>query len=287
MSHSDPSTSSFDWQAFVFDPDGQRVEQLTRIADRRFAGSSKGEAAFNYALDKISADGWRLLQAYDGVSRPGTYLTVIFKRLLEDYSRKTEGRARPPAWLARAGELWLAVHRMLCFERADPDAIIQRYGRGGPANVQQLQAIMREIKARIPTCGEVRGDLATDSVSPDVLQGLAEEEDVLLGVTREEDDSVLRALSALLAVDEDTASLAAHAEGAAPLDSALREQGRDQFGLGDEELLILRLHFLERLGFAAIGRSIALPEHRVRRAYRRALAKLHDRLGNFVQAFDT
>lgn len=287
MSQSDPSTPAFDWQAFVFDPDEQWVDQLTRIAERRFAGSSKGEAAFNYALDKISADGWRLLQAYDGVSRPGTYLTVIFKRLLEDYSRRTEGRARPPAWLARAGELWLGVHRMLCFERADPAAIIQRYGRGQPADVQELQAIMREIKARIPTCGEVRGDLATDSVAPETLHGLAREDDVLLGVTAEEDDSVLRALAALLGAEQDTAGQALPGDGASRLDSTLREHGRDRFGLDDVELLVLRLHFLERLKFAAIGRAIDVPEHKVRRTYRRALTKLHERLDDIVQAFNT
>ncbi len=284
MSHTDPSSSAFDWQAFVFDPEAHWIDQLTRIADRRFAGSSKGEAAFNYALERVSAEGWQLLQGYDGVSRPGSYLTIIFKRLLEDYSRATEGRTRAPAWLARAGELWLGVHRMLCLERADQATIIQRYSHGEPTDVTHLQAIMREIKARIPNCGEVRGDLATDTMAPETLESLAAPDNVLLGVTAEEDASVLRALGALLNVEGSTPSQG-DVESNQQLDRTLRERGSDQFGLSDEELLVLRMHFQERLKFAPIGRAIDLPEHKVRRLYRRALDKLSARLGDILSSF--
>jgi RNA polymerase sigma factor (sigma-70 family) len=279
----DDDTDRFDWAAFVLSPEKNWVEHLSRLARRRFPQPARAEAACNAAIERLAADDWALLRGYNGASRPGTYLTVIYKRLLEDYSREVDGRARPPLWLSRAGDLWVRVHRMLCLERFEAQAVIDRFIAAGERTEVQLRGIIREIKARIPTCGQVVGETATVSAGPEILENWSRGDDILMALENEQDRSVLHCLAALLSAQqmpfEDWIESPADAR-ADDLLATLSARAADGFGLTGEERLVLRMHFQDGLKLARIGRRIQLPEHTVRRVYRRALAKVKRGLGD-------
>ena len=127
-----------DWQHFVFDPKGRWIERMVRLAERRFPDAAVSGAAYNFAFENISDNDWRGLESYTGRAQPGTYLTVVFCRHLEDYSRARFGRPRPPAWLNRLGELWKRVYQMLCLERMEPGSIVDRLTAAQKPNVNRI-----------------------------------------------------------------------------------------------------------------------------------------------------
>ncbi len=112
-----------DWHRLFFEQGG--YGRLDAIARRRFPDENIAGQAFNQAFEELSKDGYSRLSGYTRISLPGTYVTVIFNRLLVDFSRGKFGRPRPPARLVRRfGDLGKAVFQRLCLERWEPETIV-------------------------------------------------------------------------------------------------------------------------------------------------------------------
>jgi RNA polymerase sigma factor (sigma-70 family) len=264
-----------DWQLFVFDPAGQWIERMVRLAERRFPNSAVAGAAYNFAFEKISDADWRLLENYTGTARPGTYLTAVFCRLLEDYSRARFGRPRPPTWLNRMGELWMRIYRMLCLERMEPGSIVDRLAAGDARSHTEVQRTIAVIRARIPDCGQSRGEvsMANPTEALESEQGATTNPESEL--SQRELTELLRALRGLLGSSAEAArNPDSRAEAAASSLAARFAKLRDSLELDDEERLILKLVYQDGRTVAAAAEALDLPEHQVRRRRERAVARL-------------
>lgn len=269
-------TPAVDWQHLMFNPTDPWLSRLEAIAARRFPRSSMAGSAFNYAFERLSADDWALLGDFDGTARPGTYVSVIFSRLLEDYSRSTFGRCRPPRWLVRLGETWQQVHRMLCMERLETPTIADRFRHRMEDADAWVAETARVIKARIPDCGKRSGEVLMSQMSDggDALVDTTPDsepapEHVLV---HDEAEELLDTLRLLLAREPDTDQAAALGVGP----SRLRQLRDIALQLTDDEHLVLKLQFQEGMKISQIARALKLPDHTVRRCARRALERLRE-----------
>jgi hypothetical protein len=265
-----------DWQHFVFNPGGRWVERLMWLAERRFPDAAVAGAAYNFAFEKISEGDWTLLQAFTGQAQPGTYLTAVFCRLLEDYSRARFGRPRPPAWLKRLGEFWMRIYQLLCLERMDPESIVDRLtvkAMHAPAELRRMIAV---IRARVSDCGQSRREIAMGDVTEMVESQEAQSANPASEVSDGELAQLLHALHDFLGpVAGASASGFASRPRVAGASLASRlVQVRDSLELDDEDRLILKLLYQDGLTVATAAGALGLPEHQVRRKRERAVARL-------------
>ena len=265
-----------DWQQFVFDPAGRWIERLVRLAERRFPNAAVSGAAYNFAFDKISKDDWRLLENYTGKAQPGTYLTAVFGRLLEDYSRMHFGRPRPPTWLHRMGELWTRVYQLLCLERMEPGSIADRLTAGHARPRAEVERTIAVVRARIPDCGQSRGEIAAADLTDTIESKQKETTNPESELSEQELGELLRALRDLLGRDAgDAARDPPSGAGAASSSLASRlAELRASLDLDDVDHLILKVVYQDGLAVAAAARVLRLPEHRVRRRCERTVKRL-------------
>jgi RNA polymerase sigma factor (sigma-70 family) len=270
-----------DWQHLVFDPQARRVRLLERIARRRFRSESLADEAFNFALERLSADGWAMLGGFQERAKPVSFLVAVYANLLEDFARARFGRPRPPAWLARLGRLWKQVFTWLCLERQEPESIVARLaGPEGP-DPEEIDEMITVIFGRIPDCGSRRPEEIPED-EPDALSARSDlspasrvAPDPETALTERDHGELLQALGSLLG-------------GAEPVDGnpLLQDMSRGLAGrwseiaraidLSDEERLLLRLVYQDGRKFAAVGRLLGLPEHQVRRRTQRAVKRIGD-----------
>ena len=265
-----------DWQQFVFDPTGRCIERLVRLAERRFPNAAVSGAAYNFAFDRISNDDWRLLRGYTGKSQPGTYLTAVFGRLLEDYSRIHFGRPRPPTWLHRMGEVWMRIYQLLCLERMEPGSIADRLTAGYARSRAEVERTIAVVRARIPDCGQSRGEVAVADATETIESKQKETTNPESELSEQELGELLRALRDLLgSVAGDAARNLSPDEGAAASSLASRlAKVRASLGLDDLDRLILKVVYQDGLAVTAAARALRLPEHQVRRRCERAVKHL-------------
>jgi DNA-directed RNA polymerase specialized sigma24 family protein len=272
--------SDIDWQRFVFEPEAGWVDRLTALARRRFCDDVIADEAFDFALGELAAGDWRRLRTFSGRSQPGTFLIAIFRRLLEDFARRRFGRSRPPRWVQLRGEWWMRLYRHLCLERLAPEAVVVQVSQrpGEPRSEADVREAIGTLKARIPDCGqqvsEVSLELAPEAAGP-VDGGNPEPE---AAPDREVLSQILLAVAYLLGapdapVEPSVSELARGAELSGRLASNLDGFARS-LAFDAEDRLMLRLLYHDGLGFAAAGRRIGLPEHRVRRRHEAALARI-------------
>jgi len=159
--------SGINWQDHLYNP--KLMARFEMLAAKRFGGeSSLAEEAYTEAISRLADPKWQQnkLQGYKGIASPSSFLTAIYKTLLEDFSRKKFGRPRPPAWLQRLGNLWVRVFKMLCLERHEPETIVDRlcHEKGETRQYTVFEAI-ETIKERIPSCGQIVGGWFTRMIS--------------------------------------------------------------------------------------------------------------------------
>jgi DNA-directed RNA polymerase specialized sigma24 family protein len=267
-----------DWQHFVFNREGRWIERLARLAERRFPDAAASGAAYNFAFDRISENDWRLLESYTGRAQPGTYLTAVFCRLLEDYSRARYGRPRPPAWLQRMGELWLRIYRMLCLERVEPESIVDSIALRAGRPRGDVRQTIATIRARIPDCGQARGEVAmADPADAHEETDAANPESEL---ARQELTELLRTLRSVLSAADAAPVAPRNPSSGGPDPSRVPSPAllRSALQLDDEERLVLRLLYQDGRTVADAARALHLPEHQVRRKRERAVSRLREAL---------
>lgn len=244
---------------------------MERMAERRFPDLVTAEESVTYVIEQISADDWARCEAFTGGSKPETFLYSVCSNLLEEFSRKRYGRARPPEWLKQEGELWVQIWRWLCLERDHPEAISDRLCDDGAREPGLIHNIMRAIKAKLPWCGVSSLPIPAEYQDNDgntvsVVDQVSTSPAPLEAMTETVREDVLASLSAL----------AGHEPPAALRDSAVHARLRESLALEDDELLLLKLHFQEGLSGLAIARLLGVPNHQPGRQIRKLLEKIRN-----------
>ena len=255
------------WPEIVFSPEW--MSRLERMAARRFVDEVTAEESVTFVIEKLSDDDWARCQQFAGNSKPETWLFSVSSNLLEEFSRRRYGRARPPEWLRQEGDLWVQIWRWLCLERLFPESICDRLCDDGTREAPLIRNIMRAIKARLPWCGV--------STLPIPVEYQADD-----GSTLNLADTVAPVPAPLESMEKDAkeellASLSALAQMSTPdalHDPALLTLLKKKLALETDELLLLKLHFQEGLSGLAIARLLGVPNHQPGRQIRKLLAKI-------------
>lgn len=150
MAHGKAGDNLIDWPALIFEP--RFMAGLERMAARRFVQPVLAEEACTAMLEALSDNDWGALKSFSGNSAPATFAYAVAARAMEDFARRKFGRPRPPQWLQAMGQAWVRLWRMLCLERQWPETIQTRLA--GEFQDGLISDAMREIKQRIPRCGE-------------------------------------------------------------------------------------------------------------------------------------
>jgi RNA polymerase sigma factor (sigma-70 family) len=97
------------------------IEKIEAICKRHFADENEQNESYVFILDSLKADNFRRLRAYKGQSQLTTYLYSLINALIVDYRRKTYGRRRIPAGVAKLGKWAKVVYRLVCWQKFSYD----------------------------------------------------------------------------------------------------------------------------------------------------------------------
>lgn len=248
------------------------LELIDRLAAKKFPDTSLAEEASMYVLEKLEQDNWQRVRKFEDKAKFSTFLAVLAKRLLEDFSRKKFGRARPPAWVKRLGGLWMEVFRRLCMERLSlPDTVATLRSEAPTRSSSEIEEVAHTILLKISTCGDQRGrETLVENENfdhPDHFEShsKASIEDVL----QERDERLLLDAISREFLEENKDGTSLH----------VGVKRLQQIGiiLNPEERLLLRLRFSEGMTFAATGRLLGMSEQQTRRKIKDLLVMLRDK----------
>ncbi len=250
--------------------------RLLRIAEKRFRDPGLAEEACTAGQAHLSEQ----LAAYGRDQEPSAALVItIFNRAVEDFARARFGRVRPPVWIKRLGGIWERVFNLLCLERQPTEAIVlQLCGDVVDAPcARQVRDAVRQIKGKLPRCGEKLTELRGGPDGRDPLQNLSGEEpyshaDPETLMEHRELNMLFQVLGNLL---HDTKKVGER-EATELSDRVARRWGelRAALKLEDDERLVLRLLYQEGKTVAQAARDLGEKEHTVMRRRNRVLKRI-------------
>lgn len=260
-----------DWSRLVLDPSW--LARLEQRAGRRFPDPATADEAVTWVLEQLSADDWSRCRCYTGRSKPETWLYSLSANLLEEFSRKRFGRVRPPQWLVDQGNVWLELWQQICLDRRPVQQVIDAMSHDGQLEPELLMNIVSTIKARLPWCGASHLPIPlehrdTEGEPTSLLDRMPGHPDVERALARDRRESMLATVAALL--EEEPAGARRVVD-----DTDRLEHLRRQLDLGDEDFLILRMHYRDGMSFSAIARVLGVASHRPGRQMKRILAHIH------------
>ncbi len=245
---------------------------LEKLSLSRFVDENLSHEAMLFVADKIEEDDFKRLKAFNGNSSIKTYLTVVVKRLFDDFARQKFGRVRPPEWLKKKGGLWLEIFKKLCLERISPPEITESYGIINPnePDPKILEEAVHIILAKIPDCGKnTLNAVITDSQKTDdsgnhnsAMHHLTPEE-YCHACEREDLSSII--------------SRAVTGNDAHPTDAKLKIQAaafKKSFKLSPDEALFLKTIYQEGLSVSAAGRILGWSTNQSSGKHRRIIGKI-------------
>lgn len=273
-----------DWAKLVFDPDW--LNGLDNMAKKRFGNEGLAEEAATYVVNQLSENDWGMLKDFQGTSTPETYLRTVVKRLLEDFSRRRFGRPRPPSWLLRQGETWVALWKKICLERQPKEKVIMHYAKVYSADY--ISDSIRTIKAKLPWCGDSCREIPSSSLQPVGDEDDLEMEDTLVSyVTPEESlhqemlDETLWVLAKLLDTEESDADEQGEKN---QLDAAIDNSGKAMLQLkeriskikarlsfSDDEIIVLRMVFQDGVKKSVVAKAMKMTTYQVNKLIENAL----------------
>jgi DNA-directed RNA polymerase specialized sigma24 family protein len=262
-----------DWQALFFDESSDWPGRLMARARRRFgADNPDAEAAYNHAFDALAADGWARLDRFTGKGSADGFLAITFLNLMEDYAVRKYGRVRPPVWVQRLGQPWLRIFELLCLQRQPRQRVIDLLSADGhPAG--SVQQAVREVKGRIPRCGEHRGEAVAQAPAPDPVS-------THTPVSEMEDDELtdlFGVLRGMLDAEAQTAAAADLPAGETPPRSLIARAAAT-LELSARERLLLRLVYQEQCTIPEAARDLQMNERTARRVHGRLISRLRSAL---------
>ncbi|KPA11304.1 hypothetical protein MHK_008484 [Candidatus Magnetomorum sp. HK-1] len=105
--------------------------------------------ATTYVINKCEENDWKRLKKYQKLSSFDTYIHVVMRNLLIDFSRTIDSPT-PPGWIKSLGQLWVEVFKNLCLKKLSITDII---GIMNDINIDDLENIIHEILSREINCG--------------------------------------------------------------------------------------------------------------------------------------
>ena len=267
------------WAEKVLDPGF--TEYVEKMARRRFGQDALAEEATNYVLDGLSEEDWKRCRQYRGQSQPKTFLISLASNLIEEFSRKRFGRPRPPVWLRAQGEIWVRLWKMVCLERQPVPSVIDRLTQAGQRTAETVRHSISVIKARLPSCGqEGAGECATGDIQAwSDASGLVSRDQP--SGTELEKQAVLLFRRLISSLEADATELAPLADEVCPdhFDPALAEKLRglhEQLQLNSEEVVLLRMVFIDGLNKSKAARALGKPDHHGGRIINDVLNRCHE-----------
>jgi RNA polymerase sigma factor for flagellar operon FliA len=183
-----------------------------------------------------------ILRKFRGDSSLETYLSVVVNRLFLDYKAAVRGKFRPSVAARAMGDVGLELERLLVLQKHTlTEAFEILRNRGFTFSEDQLEALAVRLPVR-------RSQMIV--VAPEDLEDLARGNDGAVG---------------------DQERLASRCDLLKRLIPRLRALPR-------EDRLMIRLHFLDGVGIAAIARSMKVDEQPLRRRLQRVLRDLREAL---------
>lgn len=261
------SVEDIDWQSVFY----QVQDALWARARKRFGDTPDAESAMNFVLDTLSEDHFAHAgKGYTGRGSPEGFIVIRAVNLMHDYATAKYGRPRPPAWLARLGQAWTQAFTMLCLRRQLPETIVDALFAAANIEADRARLMLREIKARIPSCGQLSASEVTSAMegTPDDPAQPSVERDL-------EASDVRTIVGALQRVFEPEANVGDAATPA--LADALKTLGAS-FDLKDDDRLLLRLVYQQGMTLAKAARAMRLKDYDIRRRHTRLMARLRSAL---------
>lgn len=260
------------WKKQVF----RNLNFLEELAGKRFPHENLAHEAFLYLVNRLEEGEWRRVRAFRGDSGFKTFLAVVARRILEDFSREKFGRFRPPLWLKKQGTLFVEVFRMLCHERLSVGDVVHtladpHHGLRDPVVVEEAVAV---ILARITDCGQYRGEpLPTDPAELESRQDLHPE------LNRLTPEGYLDGLERVGLIEQIAHCLID--EPRSPDQSSLGLLVQEfllQVKMTSEERLLLKAVYREGLAVSAAGRLLGWNRNQASGRHRRLMERIHGAL---------
>lgn len=276
---------NIEWAGLVFDD--AFMLAVDKLAVRRFGEGTLAEEATTYVVEYLSADDWGKCRAFQGKSKPRTFLYTLTGNAIEEFSRKRFGRPRPPTWLQDLGELWVKLWRSLCLERQVLPAIVDRFVKSGFRESGEVEQAARVIKARIPTCGQSN----RDSVGVDDIQAVSDaaqaEEEHHCGEEVLEFENPFHAelimmirgiVSPSVTTDYFSQTTAVQCDSLAQQNQSRLQQLREAIALTDQEKVMLRMIYVDGLSKTATSKAMGMPAHQAGRLVNEVLQRIGEAL---------
>ncbi|MDH5232920.1 MAG: hypothetical protein OEY38_22930 [Gammaproteobacteria bacterium] len=275
-----------DWKKLVLSE--ETLAWIGKLAVRHLGESGLAEEATTYVLEQLSKDDWHLLKKFKNRSTPKTYLFVIVKNLINEFSVKRYGKARPPTWLQRQGELAVKIWKLVCLERQATQTVIDKFS--ALRNPEIIRNTIRTIKARIPWCGVGSREIPVQVFEQS--NGEIFSEDMLLqdSVTpekrmRENKHTELLLLMNYLLSDENEIFASDAIEISDDLYKKLDRFG-EQIRLTSEEKVVLKMVYQDGLKKNIVAHSLGMPAHLPGRILKRVFVRIHSVMESMDLNFD-
>jgi RNA polymerase sigma factor (sigma-70 family) len=227
----------------------QHLQVLKALCDKQFPDNGAlAEEAQNHVLDTLKSENWARIQHWDQKSKFATFLSVVAGRMLIDFRRKQFGHQRPPEWLKREKDpLWMVAYMLLIkknYSRTEAIEILTMHDvsreRSFIENLvnQVIAKCKRPVKPVEHTFDDYEPWLMSSNPGP-----LAE-------IEQSQVRTISAALMQLVGWDQDMEE-----EASTELTDHIKEL-RTHLEIGDEEKLILKMHFLEGRKLSEIKRML-------------------------------
>lgn len=273
----------------------QYWEHIHRLVEKRFAGDDGLiEEAFNYVVvEKLAANDWLRVRQYRGEGF-SSFITVVVRRLLSDFARRTGKEPEAPKWVRERGILWKKAWFLLCVKNLTKQETIEILSEEA-RQIGRQPEFMEDMVALIIQKQQRRGIMffrLTEQHVEKITAGSMPSEDAQWAQTAGEADGLssasppppemLEDLENSLLLESIFLILSGLRSDAPPMQTVDEKKILDWIkrlrqclNLSDEEYLFLQLIYQDGLTISETGRRLHLNPNQAAGRHRRLLQRMH------------
>lgn len=246
------------------------IPLMDKLAEKRFPNSTLAVEASMFVLTKLEEDNWKRIRSFQGKAQFSTFITVLTKRLLEDFSRKKFKRIRPPQWLKKLGGLWLEVFRYLCLDRYTVPETVESMVSSVPGRSrEEIEDAAQTVLLKIHDCGAYHGaEFQTEDSELEQAAHSTKDHSSQEDTVYEKDSRLLFEVIFQNFLDDPPNS--------SSLDMVNEQLSSMKICLRPTERLLLRMRFVEGMSVSAGCRKLGLDEYKGRKVLRDCLTTLRE-----------